>query len=178
MLLQMARFLFNSCIIFHCSKVKKKDVLWKKILYIIGRVKSTFKNWWCFSVAKSCPTLQLHGSTTGFPVLHHLLEFAQIHVHWVSDAIQPSHLLSPSSPLLSVIPSIRVFPNEWAVHIRWPKYWRFSLSISPFNDYSELSSFRIDWFDLLAGQGTLESLLQHHSLQALILQCSAFFGLP
>ena len=95
-------------------------------------------------------------STLGFPVLHHLPELAQTHVHWVSDAIQPSRpLASPSPP---AFPSIRVFSNESVLCIRWPKYWSFS--INPSNEYSGLISFRIDWFDLLAVQGTLKSLLQ------------------
>ena len=114
-------------------------------------------------------------STPAFPVLHHLLEFAQTHVHWVSDAIQPSHPLSPPSPPALVFPSIRVFSNESALSIRWPKYWSFSFSISPSNEYSGLISFRIDWFDLLAVQGTLKSLLQHYNSEASILQYSAFF---
>ena len=107
-------------------------------------------------------------------VLHYLLEFAQIHIHWVSDAIQPSH---PLTPLLlpSIFPSIRVFSNKSALHIRWPKYWNFSFSISLSNEYSGLISFRIDCFDLLAVQGTLKSLLQHHSSKASILRRSAFF---
>ena len=114
-------------------------------------------------------------STPGFPVPHHLLEFVQTHVHWISDAIQPSHLLSPSSPLPSIFPSIRVFSNESALHLRWPKYWSFCFSISPTNEHSGLISFRMDWFDLLAVQGTLKSLLQHHTSKASILRCSAFF---
>ena len=108
----------------------------------------------------------------GFPVFHYLLEFAQTHVHWVDDAIQPSHLLLPLLLLPSVFPSIKVFSNESALHIRWPKYWSFS--ISPSNEYSGLISFRSDWFDLPAVQGTLKSLLQHYSSKASILQCSAF----
>ena len=111
----------------------------------------------------------------GFPVLHHLLELAQTHVHWVGDAIQPSHLLSPPSPLPSICPSIRVFSNELALRIRWPKYQSFSFSISPSSEYSGLISFRIDWFDLLAVQGTLKSLLQHHSSKASIFQHTIFF---
>ena len=87
----------------------------------------------------------------GFYVLHHLPEFVQSHVHWVRDAIQSS---SPLSPLLPSIFSIRVFSNELFLHIRWPKYWSFSISLS--NEYSGLTSFRIDWFDLLAVQGTLQ----------------------
>ena len=109
-------------------------------------------------------------STLGSSVLHCLPEFAQIHVHCVSDVIQPfflccSLLLSPS-----VFPSIRVFSNESALCIRWPKYWSLSFSISPSNEYSGLIFFRIDWFDLLAVQGTLKSLLQHHNLKASLLQ--------
>ena len=117
------------------------------------------------------------------PVHHQLLEFTQTHVHWVGDAIQPSHPLSSSSPSSSIFLSIRVFSNESALHIRLPKYWSFSispispsiLSIRPSNEYSGLTTFRIDWFDLLAIQGTLKSLLQYHSSKASILQCSAFF---
>ena len=113
-------------------------------------------------------------STPGFPVLHHLMEFAQTHFPWAGDAIQPSHPLS--SPLLpSIFPSIRVFSNESVLCIRWPKYWSFSFSISVSNEYSGLISFRIDWFDLCAVQRTLKSLLHHHSSKASILWCSALF---
>ena len=111
----------------------------------------------------------------GFPVLHYLLEYAQTHVHWVGDAIQPSHPLSPLLLLLSIFPSVRVFSSELALCIRGPKYWSFSFSISPSNEYSGLISFGIDWFDLVAVQGTLKSLLQHHSLKTSILQSLAFF---
>ena len=88
-------------------------------------------------------------STPGLPVHHQLLKFTQTHVHWVSDAIQPSHPLSFPSPA-SVFPSIRVFSDESLLRIRWPKYWSFSFSISPSNEYSGLISFRMDWLDLLA----------------------------
>ena len=91
------------------------------------------------------------GSTPGFPAHHSFLEFAQIHVHWVGDANQPSHSLSPPSLPPSVFPSIRIFSSELALCVRWPKYWSFS--ICPSNGYSRLISFRIDWFDLLALQG-------------------------
>ena len=97
----------------------------------------------------------------------------QTHVHWVDDAIQPSHPLSFPSPLSSIFPSIRVFSKELVLHITWPKYWNFS--ISPSNEYSGLISLRMHWLDLLAIQGTLKSLLQHHSSKASILQCKAFF---
>ena len=128
----------------------------------------------CCSVAKLCLTLcnSIDCSTLGFPVL--LLEFAQTHVHWVSDAIQPSHSLSPFLFLPLVFPSTRVFSSKSALGIRWPEHWSFSFSISPFNEYSGLISFRIDWFDLLAVQGTLKSLLQHHSSKVLILRRSDF----
>ena len=110
----------------------------------------------------------------GFPVLHYLPELAQTQIHWVS----PSNHLIFFCPLLllpSVFPSIRVFSNESALRIRWPKYWSFCFSISPSSECSGLLSFRTDWFDLLAGQRTLKSLLQHHSLKASVLQSSAFF---
>ena len=111
----------------------------------------------------------------GFPVLHYLPEFAQTRVHWVGDAIQPSLLCFPFLFLSSIFPSIRVFSNELALCIRWPKYWGFSFSISPSNEYSGLISFRIDWFGLLVVQGTLKILHQHHSSGASILWHSAFF---
>ena len=120
------------------------------------------------SVAQSCPTLcyPMDCSTPGLPVHHQLPEFTQIHVHWVSDAIQPSHpLLLPPS----IIPSIRVLSNESVLCIRWPKFWSFSFSISPSNEYSGLISFMMDWLDVLAVQGTLKSILQLHSSKASIL---------
>ena len=131
----------------------------------------------CCSVTQLCLTLcdPMDCSMPGLPVHHQLPELAQTHVHQVGDAIQPSHpLLSPSLPA-SVFPSIRVFSNASVLRIRWPKYWSFSFNISPYNEYSGLISFRMNWFDLLAVQGTLKSLLQHHSSKASILQCSASF---
>ena len=127
------------------------------------------------SVGQSCPTLcdPMDCSMPGFPVLHHLPELAQTHVHGVGDAIQPSYPLSPLLLLFSIFPSIRVFSNELALRPRWPKYCSFS--ISPSSEYSGLISFSIDWLDLLAVQGTLKSLLQHHSSKASILRHSAFF---
>jgi len=133
------------------------------------------------SVSLLCPTLcdPTDCSTPGLPVHHQLPESTQTHDHWVDDAIQPSHphfiLCFLLLLLLSIFPSIRVFSNESVLRIRWPKYWSVSFSISPSNEYSELISFRMDWLDLLAVQRTLKSLLQHHSLKASILQCSAFF---
>ena len=109
----------------------------------------------------------------GFSVHHKVLELIQTHVHRVGDAIQPSHpLSSPSLP--SVFPSIRVFSSESVLHIRWPKYWSFSFSVSPSNEYSGLIAFRTDWLYLLVVEGTLKSLLQHHSSKATLLWCSAF----
>ena len=131
---------------------------------------------WVNSVAQLCPTLcdLMDYRTPGLPVHHQLLEFIQTHVHWVGDAIQPSHpLLSPSPPAFN-LSSIRVFSNESALCIMWPKYWSFSFNISPSNEYSGLISIRMDWLDL-AVQGTLKSLLQHHRSKAPILWHSAFF---
>ena len=111
---------------------------------------------------------------TGFPVHHQLPELAEAHVHRVSDANQPSHLLSSPSPPAFNLSQHQVFSNESVLCIRWPKYWSFSFSISPTNEYAGLISFRMDWLDLLAVQGTLKSLLQHHSPKASIVWHSAF----
>ena len=102
-------------------------------------------------------------STPGLPAHHQLLEFTQTHVHWVGDAMQPSHPLSPPSPPTPIPPSIRVFSNESTLPMRWPKYWSFSFGIIPSKEHPGLISFRMDWLDLLGVQGTLKSLLQHHS---------------
>ena len=111
----------------------------------------------------------------GFPVHHQLLEFTQTHV---TELVMPSNhliLCCPILLLLSIFPSIRVFSNESALHIMWPKYWRFSFNISPSNEYPRLIFFRTYWLDFLAVQGTLKSFLQNHSSKASILWCSAFF---
>ena len=113
--------------------------------------------------------------TPGLPVHHQLPESTQTHVHRVDDAIQHLILCRPLLFLPSIFLSIRVFSNESALCIRWPKYCSFSLNISPSNEHPGLISFRMDWLDLLAVQGTLRSLLQHHSSKASILHCSAFF---
>ena len=105
-------------------------------------------------------------SPPGLPVHHQLPEFTQTHLHQVDDAIQPSHPLSSLLLLPSILPNIRVFSSESALHIRWPKHWSFSLNISPSNEHPGLISSRMDWLDLLAVQGTLKSLLQHHSSKA------------
>ena len=134
----------------------------------------TIQNIQFISVAQSCPALcnPMDCSTLGFPVHHQLLEPTQTYVHHVMPS---NHLILCHSLLLlpSIFPSIRVFSNESVLHIRWPKYWSFSFS--PSNEYSGLISFRIDWLPLLAVQGTLKSLLQHHSSKASVLQHSAFF---
>ena len=131
------------------------------------------------SVAKLCPTLfdPMNCSTPGLPVLHYFPEFAQTQfIQYVIQFNLSNHLILCCPLLLpSIFPSIRVFSNELALHIRWPKYWSFSFSISPSNEYSALTSFMIDWFDLLAVQRTLKSLLQHHSSKASFLLHSAFF---
>ena len=127
------------------------------------------------SITESCPILcnPMNCSTPGFAVLHHLLEFAQMRVHW---SVVPSNHLILRCPLLllpSIFPSTRDFSKS-ALHILWPEYWSFIFSISPSNEYSRLISFRIDWFNLLVVQGTLKSLLQHHISKASVLWCSAF----
>ena len=128
------------------------------------------------SVAQQCLTLcdPMNRSTPGLPIHHQLPEFTQTHVHRVGDAIQPSH---PLSRLLlpSIPPSIRVFSNESTLRMRWPEYWTFSFSIIPSKEIPGLISLRMDWLDLLAVQGTLKSLVQHHSSKASILRRSAFF---
>ena len=127
-------------------------------------------------VAQLCPTLcdPMDYSMPGFPVHHQLWEFSQAHVHWIGDTIQPSNTLSSPSPPAFNFPIIRVFSNESALCIRKPKYWSFSFSISPSNELLRAIFFRMDWLDLLAVQGTLKSLLQHHSSKASILLHSAF----
>ena len=129
------------------------------------------------SVAQSCPTLcnSMDCSKPGLPVHDQLPELTQTHIYQVGDTIQPSHpLSSPSPPAFNLSQHQGLF--QWSVPcIRWPKYWNFHFSISPFNEYSRLISFRMDRLDLLAVQGTLKSLLQHHSSKASVLRHSAFF---
>ena len=116
----------------------------------------------------------MNRSMPGLPVHHQLPEFTQTHVHRVSDAFQPSHPLSSPSPPAFNLSQHRVFSSQSVLHIRWPKYWSFSFNVSPPNEHPGLISFRMDWLDLLAVQGTLKSLLQHHSSKASILWHSAF----
>ena len=129
------------------------------------------------SVAHLCPTLcdPMNHSMPGLPVHHQLPEFTETHIHRVSDAIQ--HLILCCLFLLGspIPPSTRVFCNESTLCMRWPKYWSFGFSIIPSKEIPGLISFRMDWLDLLAVQGTLKHLLQYHSSKASILQRSAFF---
>ena len=131
----------------------------------------------CCQVTKSWLTLcdPMDCSNPCFPVSHQLLEFAQVHVHLIGDTIQPSHPLQPSSSFAFKFSQNQVFSNESPVCITWPKYWSFSFSISPSNEYSGLISLRIDWFDLLGFRGTLKSLLQQRNSKTSIIWCSAFF---
>ena len=137
-----------------------KDWLWGKLgLVPVGKatlssVQSLSHVWLLVTLWTAAHQASIH---------QQLLELTQTHIHWVSDAILPS-----------IFPRIRAFSNESILHIRWSKYWGFSFSISLSNEYSGLISFRMDWLDLLGVQGTLKSLLQHHSSKASILQCSAF----
>ena len=135
-------------------------------------------HWFQFSsVAQSCPTLcdPMNRSIPGLPVHHKLPESTQTHAHRVNDA--SIHLILCCSLLLlpSIFPSIWVFSSDSALHIRWPKFWSFNFNISPSSEYPGLISFRMDWLDILAVQGTLKSLLQQHSSKVSILRCSAFF---
>ena len=132
----------------------------------------------CCSLTRLCLTLcdLMNINVPGCLVFHCLPEFAQTHAHWVSD--ESSNHLILYCPLLflpSIFPRIRVFSNESALHIRWPKYWSFSFSISPSSEYSGLIFFKIDWFDLLPVQGNLKSLPQHRNWKASILWLSTFF---
>ena len=140
----------------------------------------TFKSTisWFFSSVQSLSCVQLFvtpwtaARKASLPVHHPLPEFTQTHIHRVSDVIQPSHPLSSPFP---PAPNPRVFSNESTLRMRWPKYWSFSFSIIPSKEIPGLISFRMNWLDLLAVQGTLKSLLQHHSSKASIFQHSAFF---
>ena len=174
------RILFNSEKEWNCVICRDEDWPrgWMKSEVKSEREKTNIiykwylEKWYQFSsVAQLCPTRcnSMDCSTPGLPVHHQLPEFTETHVHWVRDAIQPSHPLF----LPSIFASLRVFSNESVLRLRWPKYWSLSFSISPSSEYSGLISFRMDWLDLLAVQGTFKSLLQHHSSKASILRYSA-----
>ena len=161
-------FLINSLNCIHRNICKLVKIL-RWVVFVLASVQFS-------SVAESCPTCDsMDCSMPGHPVHHqlrNLLKFMLI------VSVMPSNHLILCCPLLlppSIIPRIRIFSNESVLRIKWPKYWSFSFNISPSNEYSGLISFRIDWFDLLAVQGTLKSLLQYHSTKASILWCSAFF---
>ena len=128
-------------------------------------------------ITHSCPTLcnLMNHSMSGLPVHHKCPEYTQSHVHWVGDAIQPSHPLPSPSPLALNLSQHQGLFKWVSSHIRWPKYWSFSFNISPTNEHPGSISFKMDWLDFLAIQGTLKSLLQHHSSKALVLQHSVFF---
>ena len=154
------------------SILRKKE----RIMRCMKRVtwKHTFSS---VQLTQSCPSLcdPMNHSAPGLPVHHQLPEFTQTQS---IESVMPSSHLILGRPLLllpPIPPSIRVFSNESTLRMRWPKFWSFSFSISPSNEYSGLISFRMDWLDLLAVQGTLKILFQHHSSKASILRCSAFF---
>ena len=132
------------------------------------------------SVAQSCPTLcdPMNCSMPGLPVHQQLLEFTQTHVRQVSDTIQPSHPLSSPSPPAPNPSSIRVFSNESTLHMRWPEYWSFSFSISPSKEHPGLISFRMDWLDVLAVQGTLRSLLPTPQFKSISSSVLSFLHSP
>ena len=130
-------------------------------------VQSLSRDWLCYSMDCSMP---------GFPVRHHLSGLAQIHVHWIDDGIQPSHPLSSPSPPTLNLSQHQGLSNESVLNTRGPKYWSLSVSISPSNEHPRLISFRMDWLNLLAAQGTLKSLLQHHSSKASILRHSFLYS--
>ena len=127
-----------------------------------------FSSFQSFNRVQFCNSMDC--STPGFPVHHQLPEFTQTHVHQVGDVIQQSHPLSSLSPPAFHLSQHEGFSSESVLHMRWPKYWSFSFSISPSNEYSGLISLMIDWFDLLAVQGTLKRLIQHQSSKAPITQ--------
>jgi len=154
-----------------CNEVSSNE------LWDVNGLGVTFSSVQFSLVAQSCPTLcdPMKCSSPGVPVYHQLPEFTQTHVHRVNDTIQPSLLCRPLLLLPPIPPTIRVFSNESTLRMRWPKHWSFSFSIIPSKEIPGLISFRMDWLDPLAVQGTLRSLLQHHSSKASILRCSAFF---
>ena len=162
----------------HLGKYKFKSFAHFKVGFFKLWVLNLLYTLWITSVQLLSPVWlwnPMDCSTPGFPVQHQLPELAQ--TLFLESVIPSNHLIlcSPFLLLPSIFPSIRVFSNESVLHIRWPKYWSFSFSCSPSNEYSGLISFRMDWLDLLAVQGTLKSLLQHHSSKPSILRHSGFF---
>ena len=161
----------------HLKKVcpLNREKGWIQVLYQLTLNSVQFSSFQLFSCVQLSVTWWINCRTPGLLVHYQLPELTQTHVHWVGDAIQPFHPLSSLLFLPSIFPSIRVFSNESAVRMRWPKYWSFSFNISPSNEHSGLISFRMDWLDLLAVKGTLKSLLQHYTSKASIILHSAFF---
>ena len=157
-------------LIFFCKDmVLRETLLYITLKMILNRITVQFR---CSVVSNSL----LHGlHMPGLPVQHQLLELTQTHVHWVGDGSNHLILCHPLLLLPAIFPSIRIFSDESILRIRWPKFWSFAISISPSNEYSGLISFWKDWLALLAVQGTLKSLFQHHSSKASVLQCSVFF---
>ena len=151
-----------SCISCFGRRILYRWAIWEALLMVVVVVQ-------LFSHVRLCmtPWTAAHQASLSFTITWSLLKLMSI------ESMMPSNHLILLLP--SIFPSIRVFPNESALHIRWPKYWSFSFSISPSNNNSGLISFRTDWFDLLVVQETLKSLLQHHSSKASVLQCSPFF---
>ena len=171
----MQRKSYSNCTFLPPCTSKIQGFFFGKRLFLIMRMQERRSSVYCWiqsiqfsSATQSCPTLcdPMNHSTPGFPVHHQLLESTQAHVHQVDDAIQPSHPLSSPLLLPSVFLSVTLCSSESVLRIRWPKYWSFSFSISPSNEYSELISFRMDGLDLLAVQGTLKNILQPHSSKA------------
>ena len=154
----------------NCSEERKEKLVCMWFFFFFLWLRNKCRQKYCCSVAKLCLILcnPMNCRTPGFPVLPYLPEFAQTHVHWFHDAIQPSHPLSSLLHLPSIFPNIRVFSSESVLCIKWPNNWSFNFSISPSNEYSELVFFRTDWLNLLAIQGTLKNLIQHHSSKASI----------
>ena len=159
----------------HCWwECKLVQPLWRTVWRFLKKLEIELPSVQFSWVVQSYPTLYdpMNHNMPGLPVHHQLPEFTETHVHQVSDAIQPSHpLASPSPPA----PNPSRLSNESTLRMRWPKYWSFSFSIIPFKEIPGLISFRMNWLDLLGVQGTLKSLLQHHSSKASVLQRSAFF---
>ena len=160
------------------SPAMETDEKWKIISYHgfcpQGEGLLCFSSVQLFSHVRLFATLWIT-ATPGLPVHHQLPEFTQTHIHWTMMPFSHLILCHPLLFLPPIPPSVRVFSNESTFRMRWPKYWRFSCSISPSNEHPGLISFRMDWLDLLAVQGTLKSLLQHHSSKASILWRSDFF---
>ena len=157
-------------LVYHKKFALKLNVQKQRSCYLVPSIQFN-------SVTQSCLILcnPMNYSTPGSLSITNSRNLFKLMFIASGDAIQPYHPLSSPSPLPSIFPSIRVFSNDSVLRIRWPKYWSFSFSISPSNEYSGLISLRMDWLDLLAVQGPLKSLLQHHSPKASILWCSAFF---